>query len=95
MLQLKRWVARADCPKDRSSGRSATPAPSRRDPPCGWLRMPTGRANIIVFHGGFHGRTLGAASLTTSGTKVRTGFHPLNGPALWLHPFHTLALRLE
>ncbi len=40
-------------------------------------RHATGRANIIVFNGGFHGRTLGAASLTTSGTKVRTGFHPL------------------
>lgn len=40
-------------------------------------RHATGRANIIVFNGGFHGRTLGAASLTTSGTKVRTGFHPM------------------
>jgi 4-aminobutyrate aminotransferase-like enzyme len=40
-------------------------------------RHATGRANIVVFNGGFHGRTLGAASLTTSGTKVRTGFHPL------------------
>lgn len=40
-------------------------------------RHATKRANIIVFNGGFHGRTLGAASLTTSGTKVRTGFHPL------------------
>ncbi len=40
-------------------------------------RHATGRANIIVFNGGFHGRTMGAASLTTSGTKVRTGFHPM------------------
>lgn len=40
-------------------------------------RHATGRANIITFHGGFHGRTMAAASLTTSGTKVRTGFHPM------------------
>lgn len=40
-------------------------------------RQATGRSNIIVFNGGFHGRTLAAASLTTSNTKVRTGFHPM------------------
>ncbi|GAA1691453.1 aminotransferase class III-fold pyridoxal phosphate-dependent enzyme [Fodinicola feengrottensis] len=40
-------------------------------------RMATGRPNIIVFSGGFHGRTVAAASLTTSGTKVRAGFAPL------------------
>lgn len=40
-------------------------------------RHATGRANILAFHGGFHGRTMAAASMTTSGTKVRTGFHPM------------------
>lgn len=40
-------------------------------------RMATGRPNIISFHGGFHGRTVGAASLTTAGTKFRSGFSPL------------------
>ncbi|MCH8544942.1 MAG: aminotransferase class III-fold pyridoxal phosphate-dependent enzyme [Alcanivorax sp.] len=40
-------------------------------------RHATGRANIIAFTGGFHGRTNAAAALTTSTTKVRTGFHPL------------------
>ncbi|EWT06509.1 4-aminobutyrate aminotransferase [Intrasporangium chromatireducens Q5-1] len=40
-------------------------------------RQATGRPNIVVFHGGFHGRTVAAASLTTSGTKFRTGFAPL------------------
>ncbi|KAF0804807.1 aminotransferase [Alcanivorax sp. S71-1-4] len=40
-------------------------------------RHATGRANIIAFQGGFHGRTMAAASLTTSTTKVRTGFHPM------------------
>jgi 4-aminobutyrate aminotransferase len=40
-------------------------------------RQTTGRQGIVVFHGSFHGRTLGAASLTTSGTKFRAGFGPL------------------
>ncbi len=40
-------------------------------------RNATRRANIIVFNGGFHGRTIGAASMTTSGTKIRTGYHPM------------------
>jgi 4-aminobutyrate aminotransferase len=42
-------------------------------------RHATGRPNILVFHGSFHGRTVGAASLTTSGTKFRAGFAPLMG----------------
>jgi 4-aminobutyrate aminotransferase len=42
-------------------------------------RQATGRPNVIAFHGGFHGRTVGAASVTTSGTKFRTGFAPLMG----------------
>lgn len=42
-------------------------------------RMATGRPNIIAFHGGFHGRTVGAASVTTAGTKFRSGFSPLMG----------------
>jgi 4-aminobutyrate aminotransferase len=29
-------------------------------------RHSTGRANVVVFHGSFHGRTIGAASMTTS-----------------------------
>lgn len=40
-------------------------------------RQATRRPNIVVFHGGFHGRTVAAASLTTSGTKFRSGFAPL------------------
>jgi 4-aminobutyrate aminotransferase len=42
-------------------------------------RQATGRPNVIAFHGGFHGRTVAAASLTTSGTKFRSGFGPLMG----------------
>jgi len=42
-------------------------------------RQATGRPNVIVFHGGFHGRTVGAASMTTSGTRFRSGFSPIMG----------------
>jgi 4-aminobutyrate aminotransferase len=41
------------------------------------VRQATGRPNVVVFHGGFHGRTVAAASLTSSGTKYRAGFSPL------------------
>lgn len=40
-------------------------------------RQATGRPNIIVFHGGFHGRTVAAATMTTSGTRFSAGFSPL------------------
>lgn len=40
-------------------------------------RQATGRPNVVVFHGGFHGRTVAAASMTTSGTKFRSGFGPM------------------
>jgi 4-aminobutyrate aminotransferase len=40
-------------------------------------RMATGRPNIVVFQGGFHGRTVAAASLTTAGTRFSAGFAPL------------------
>ncbi|OYO20942.1 aspartate aminotransferase family protein [Enemella dayhoffiae] len=42
-------------------------------------RMATGRPNIIVFQGGFHGRTVAAATLTTAGTRFSAGFSPLMG----------------
>lgn len=42
-------------------------------------RMATGRPNIVAFHGGFHGRTVGAASVTTAGSKFRSGYSPLMG----------------
>jgi 4-aminobutyrate aminotransferase len=40
-------------------------------------RYATGRAHLIAFLGGFHGRTLGALSLTASKTVQRRGFGPL------------------
>jgi 4-aminobutyrate aminotransferase len=40
-------------------------------------RQSTGKPNIIVFQGGYHGRTYGAMSLTTSKTIYSAGFGPL------------------
>ena len=42
-------------------------------------RMATGRPTIMSVQGGFHGRTVAAASLTTAGTKFSAGFSPLMG----------------
>lgn len=39
-------------------------------------RYVTGRSGIIAFFGGFHGRTTGAATVTTSKVKYRTGHGP-------------------
>jgi 4-aminobutyrate aminotransferase len=49
-------------------------------------RQATGRPNIVVFQGSFHGRTIGAASMTTSATKFRSGFGPLM-PGVAIAPF--------
>jgi 4-aminobutyrate aminotransferase len=40
-------------------------------------RYKTGRQHFIAFLGGFHGRTMGALSLTASKTIQRDGFEPL------------------
>lgn len=40
-------------------------------------RQATGKPNIIVFQGSFHGRTVGTMSLTTSKTIYRSGYQPL------------------
>jgi len=40
-------------------------------------RAATGKPNIIVFSGSFHGRTSGTMALTTSKTIYRSGFQPL------------------
>jgi 4-aminobutyrate aminotransferase len=40
-------------------------------------RRVTGRPGIIAFRGGFHGRTFGATSVTTSNIIYRTGYEPL------------------
>ena len=40
-------------------------------------RRVTGRPGIIAFRGGFHGRTFGATSVTSSAINYRTGYEPL------------------
>ncbi len=42
-------------------------------------RQATGRPNIIVFQGGFHGRTMGSLSMTTSSVGLRAGTQPMMG----------------
>ncbi|WP_028936805.1 aspartate aminotransferase family protein [Pseudonocardia spinosispora] len=49
-------------------------------------RHATGRPGIISFTGGFHGRSMGAAALTTSGAKIRAGLGPLM-PGVSVAPF--------
>lgn len=40
-------------------------------------RAATGKPNVIVFSGSFHGRTAGTMALTTSKTIYRSGYQPL------------------
>ncbi|MCP4419195.1 MAG: aspartate aminotransferase family protein, partial [Chloroflexi bacterium] len=49
-------------------------------------RSATGRLNIIAFQGGFHGRTAGAMSLTTSNALYRSGALPAM-PGVFFAPF--------
>jgi 4-aminobutyrate aminotransferase len=49
-------------------------------------RMATGRPNVVVFQGSFHGRTVGTMSLTTSKTIYRGGYQPLM-PGVFVSPF--------
>jgi 4-aminobutyrate aminotransferase len=49
-------------------------------------RRVTGRPGIIAFRGGFHGRTFGATSVTTSNLNYRTGYEPLV-PGVYFAPY--------
>jgi 4-aminobutyrate aminotransferase len=49
-------------------------------------RFHTGRQGIVAFTGGFHGRTFGAISLTTSNIKYRRRYHPLL-PSVYQSPY--------
>jgi 4-aminobutyrate aminotransferase len=49
-------------------------------------RSATGRTNVIVFQGSFHGRTVGTMSLTTSKTIYRAGYQPLM-PGVFVTPY--------
>jgi 4-aminobutyrate aminotransferase len=49
-------------------------------------RRVTGRPGIVAFQGGFHGRTFGAASVTSSNIVYRRGYEPLL-PGVYLLPY--------
>ena len=49
-------------------------------------RKVSGRQGVITFRGGFHGRTMGAVTYTTSKAKYRQGYHPLL-PSTFVTPF--------
>ncbi len=49
-------------------------------------RFVTGRPGFVAFWGSFHGRTLGAASVTTSKSKYRAGYEPLL-PSIYFSDF--------
>jgi 4-aminobutyrate aminotransferase len=52
-------------------------------------KQATGRTNVLVFQGSFHGRTAGALAMTTSKTAIRSGLAPLMG-GVFVAPFpHT------
>lgn len=53
-------------------------------------RYATGRPNLLAFIGGFHGRTLGALSLTASKAVQRDGFGPLL-PGVFHAPYPSAA----
>lgn len=44
------------------------------------------RQGVITFRGGFHGRTMGSISYTTSNAKYRDGYHPVLG-SVFVAPF--------
>lgn len=49
-------------------------------------RQATGKPNLIAFQGGFHGRTMGTMSLTSSKTGYRSGYQPLI-PGVFFTPY--------
>ena len=49
-------------------------------------RRVTGRPGLIAFTNGFHGRTFGAVSVTTSNINYRTGYEPLL-PSVYISRF--------
>lgn len=49
-------------------------------------RQATGRTNVVVFQGGFHGRTVGSLAMTTSKVGLRAHLQPLMG-GVFVAPF--------
>ena len=49
-------------------------------------RKTSGRQGIIAFRGGFHGRTMGSVTYTTSKARYREGYHPVL-PSVFVTPY--------
>jgi len=49
-------------------------------------KYTTGRQGVVAFRGGFHGRTMGSVSYTTSNAKYRDGYLPVLG-SVFVAPF--------
>eukprot|EP01136_Pigoraptor_vietnamica_P035613 Opistho-1_new@101188 len=49
-------------------------------------RIATGKQNVIVFQGSYHGRTVGTMAMTTSKTIYRSRFGPLM-PGVYVSPY--------
>jgi 4-aminobutyrate aminotransferase len=49
-------------------------------------RHATGRPNVIVFQGSFHGRTVATMTMTTSKTSYKAGYQPLM-PGVFVAPY--------
>lgn len=49
-------------------------------------RHATGRPNVIVFQGSFHGRTVATMTMTTSKTSYKNGYQPLM-PGVFVTPY--------
>ncbi|GMQ98751.1 MAG: aspartate aminotransferase family protein [Acidimicrobiia bacterium] len=49
-------------------------------------RKVSGRQGVMTFRGGFHGRTMGSVTFTTSKAKYREGYHPLM-PSTFVTPY--------
>ena len=62
--------------------------------PSSWRDGSPGRPGIIAFRGGFHGRTYGATSVTTSNLNYRTGYEPLL-PGVYFAPYPGRLQRLR
>ena len=78
MVQLAEKLAAAGVrATSRVGSTSATPARKPIEAAMKIARYHTGRDKFVAFFGGFHGRTMGALSLTASKSVQRKGFGPL------------------
>ena len=55
------------------------------------VRYASGRPNVVAFSGGFHGRTLGSLSVSTSKAAFRTRHEPLGG-GVYVVPYPRIEL---